>query len=683
MRVMTLSLSAALVLAPAAPAAGQDHDADSSKTAPTVGFDPSNLDRTVKPCEDFNRFANGGWIAKNQIPPQYPMWGTPGLMRDRNFEQLRGILEAAAAANAPKGSNEQKIGDYYASVQDMKTRDEAGFEPLKPWLDRIDAIKDAKDLPDALAYLVSYGIDSPFGIGAVPDFKNSRQNMAYSGQGGIGLPDRDYYFKDDGRSKMIREAYLKHIASLFELMGETPERSTADAATVMRIETRLAGASLSPTELRDPSSSYHPTDPAERKKLMPSFDWNRYLHSVGTPNVKTVNLAQPKFFAEVGVMLGDVPVEDWKTYLRWRLVNDVASTLSAPFEKADFDFYSGVLKGTRAMQPLWMRAIGATNNRLGEPLGQIYAKQYFPAESKRRIEALVTNLKAALRDDIGHLDWMGEATRKQALAKLDALAEKIGYPDHWQDYSKLEIDRGPYVLNVMRARHWAFERDVAKIDKPVDRTEWLAPPQTINAGYFPLSNEIFFPAAILQPPLFDPAADDALNYGAIGAVIGHEMTHGFDDEGAQFDADGNLKMWWSSADYEKFKSLTECVAKQFDGYTLEDGTHVQGSLVKGEAVADLGGLKIAWLAYQKSLEGKPKPADIDGFTAEQRFFLGFGQAWKTIARPQFELFQTKSDPHPLPRFRLNGTVANMQEFVEAFGCGETDSLPRKERCRIW
>jgi putative endopeptidase len=683
MRTLSFLLAATFVFAPAVCFAGGQGAGQSMPSAP-VGFDVANLDRSVGPCEDFNKFANGGWIAKNPIPPQYPAWGTPGIMRERNIAQLRSILEAAMKASPARGSNEQKIGDYYYSVQDTKTRDAEGVKPLGPWLARIDAAKDAKGVQDAFAYLVAYGVDSPFGIGAVPDFKNSRQNIAYVGQGGLGLPDRDYYVKDDERSKTIREAYVRHVAKTLELLGEDAQKAAAGAKIVMEIETRLANASLTNVELRDPSQSYHVMTAAERKALMPNFDWDRYLAAVGLKGTTAVNVAHPKFFTELNAMLAEVPVESWKVYLRWRLLNDVSSTLSTPFEQADFDFYNGVLRGTTVMQPLWMRAVTATSSRLGEALGQLYVKQYFPPESKKRIEALIANLRAALRDDIRQLDWMGDTTRKEALAKLDALGQKIGFPDAWVDYSKLDVDRGPYVMNVMRARRWAFDRDIAKVDKPVDRTEWLAPPQTINAGYFPLNNEIFFPAAILQPPLFDPAADDALNYGAIGAVIGHELTHGFDDQGAQFDAEGNLRRWWTPEDYSKFEARTACLEKQFDAYTLEDGTRVKGKLVKGEAIADLGGLKIAWLAYQKSLEGKTRPADIDGFTPEQRFFLGFGQAWKANARPQYEQFQSNTDPHPLPRFRLNGTVVNMPEFYKAFGCGEGAKMVRAaDRCQIW
>ena len=647
-------------------------------------IDPANLDHSVKPCEDFYRFANGGWIAAHPIPPEYASFGTPQVLRERNLEQLRTILEGAARARAAKGSNEQKIGDYYYSAMDTRTRDSAGLKPLGPWLKRIDDVKDRAGLLAAFAYLATYNVDSPFGIGSETDLKDSQRVIAVASQSGLSLPDRDYYLKDDDKSKKIREEFVKHVAKTFELMSEDAAKSAAEARSVMEIETRLAGASLTRIELRNPTNSYHPMTAEERKALTPNFAWDTYLPAAGLAGVSTINIAQPKFFKEVDAMLGDVPVANWKTYLRWRLVSFLSPMLSTPFEQESFEFNGGVLAGARVQAPLWKRAVTATSTRLGEAVGQLYAKQYFPPESKQRIKQLVANLRAALRDDLQRLTWISDTTRTAALAKLDALAEKIAYPDKWIDYSKMEVGRDSYALNLLRAQHWSYQRDLDKVGKPVDRSEWLAPPQTINAGYNPFANEIIFPAAILQAPLFDARADDAVNYGAIGAIIGHELTHGFDDQGAQFDADGNFKRWWTPEDYAKFQKLTQCVEDEYASFALADGTHLKGKLVKGEAIADLGGLKLAWLAYQKSLAGKPHPADIDGFTAEQRFFLSFGQAWKTVARPEAELLQTNTDPHPLPRFRLNGTVANMPEFFKAFGCGDADKMVRTtDRCEIW
>jgi putative endopeptidase len=684
MRLLSLLLTVSVALSAAGGSASKDTAAAQSKSAPTSGIDLSNFDRSVKPCEDFNRFANGGWLAKSSIPPEYPSWGTVQILREHTLDQLHTILDVIAKSKGKKGSNEQKIGDFYYSVMDTKTRDAEGVKPLAPWLKRIDDVKDASSLQAVFAYLATYNVDSPFGVGSIPDFRNSKQVVAIVGQSGISMPDRDYYLKDDEKSKAIRDEYVKHVAKTFELMGEAAPKAAADARTVMDVETRLAQGSLTRIELRNPAASYHMMTADERKALMPNLDWDRYLADAGLPGIGAINVAHPKFFTAVNAMLADVPVENWKTYLRWRLLDFASPMLSAPFQDESFNFNGRVLSGTKEMQPLWKRAVNATSGRLAEAVGQIYVKQYFPPQSKQRIKELVANLRAALREVIAQLDWMSEPTRKQALAKLDAFTEKIGYPDKWIDYSKLEVDRGPYVLNGLRGQRWAYQRDLDKVNKPVDRSEWLASPQTVNAGYNPLANEIIFPAAILQAPLFSAIVDDALNYGAIGAVIGHEMTHGFDDQGAQFDAEGNLKLWWTPEDYGKFQARTKCVEDQFSSYALADGTHLKGRLVKGEAVADLGGLKIAWLAYQKSLQGKPHPADIDGFTAEQRFFLSYSQAWKTLQTPQVELLQTNTDPHPLPRFRLIGTVSNMPEFFKAFGCGEADTMVRtKDRCAIW
>jgi putative endopeptidase len=682
MRFVSLSLAATLALAPTV---GLAAGGGQPKSDAASGFDVSNLDRSVQACEDFNKFANGGWMSKNPVPAEYPSWGTFAALRDRNIDAVHTILEAASKSKARKGSEEQKIGDYYYSALDTKTRDAEGIKPLAPWLKRIDEVKDAASLQDAWAALAAYNVDAPFGIGSAPDFKNSKMAIGIVGQGGLGLPDRDYYLKDDEKSKMIREEYLKHVGNIFRLAGDDEAKAAADARTVMDIETRLAKASLTNVELRDPSNSYHIMTADERKALTPNFDWDRYFAKTDVKISGTMNVAHPKFFAELNAMMTEVPLDAWKTYLRWHLMHATASTLSTPFGDENFNFYGRVLSGTKEQSPLWKRAVNATSSSLGEAVGSVYVKQYFPPESKRRMQELVSNLKAALRDDIQQLDWMSEATRKQAVAKLDAFKDKIGYPDKWKDYSRLEITRGAYAVNALNARHWAFVRDAEKIDKPVDRGEWGMTPQTVNAQYNPFNNDITFPAGILQPPFFNPTADDAVNYGAIGAVIGHEMTHGFDDQGARFDAEGNLKMWWTPEDFAKFTERAKCVEDEYSSFAIDDGTHVKGALVKGESIADLGGLKIAWLAYQKSLEGKPRPADVDGFTPEQRFFLGFAQVWASNSTPQFELLQTNTNEHPLGRFRLNGTVANMPEFFKAFGCGDNTKMVRSgpARCQIW
>jgi predicted metalloendopeptidase len=687
MRILTLSLAAAMALTPVAALAADGPGAVGSpkgaKPEATKGFDKANLDTSCKPCDDFNKYANGGWIAKNPVPPEYPTWGTFSALRDRNLDALKTILEESAAKKAAKGTSEQKIGDYFFSAMDTKTRDEVGVKPLEPMFARIDAVKSPDDLQNVIAYFQTYNVDPVFGIGALSDFKNSERVIAIVGQGGLGLPERDYYVNDDERSKEIRERYVAHVARILELGGASAADAAAQAKAVMAIETRLANASITNVELRDPNNSYNILTVAERKELTPHFDWDRYLKNVGQSSSTTLNVAHPKFFKEFDAMLGSVSLDDWKAYLRWRVLDSFAAALSTPFVDENFEFNAKFLAGTEQQQPLWKRSVAATSGSLGELVGEVYVARYFPPESKRRMVELVDNLKAALRDNISTADWMSDETRKQALAKLENFRTKIGYPDKWKDYSKLEVDRGPFVANAVRVQRWAFEDQMRKAGKPLDRSEWGMTPQTVNASFNPFRNDLTFPAGILQPPFFNPDADDAINYGAIGAVIGHEITHGFDDSGARFDANGNLRNWWTEKDLENFQARAKCVVDQFDGYTIADGTHLKGKLVSGESIADLGGLKIAWAAYHKSLEGKSEPAPIDGFTHEQRFFLGYAQVWAATHKPQFEQLQTNTDPHPLPRFRLNGTLSNMPEFHKAFGCKAGDPMVRAAQCVIW
>lgn len=687
MRFTSLSLAALICLSPTAVLASGPGSAGSPDKpgAAAPGFDITGMDTTCKPCDDFNKYANGGWVARNAIPAEYASWGTFAQLRDRNLDMLRTILEEASKANAAKGSAEQKIGDFFASAMDVKRIDEAGAKPLDAEFKRIDAITDAGSLQDVIAHLHGIGVDATFGVGSLPDFKNSTMTVFAIGQSGLGLPDRDYYFKDDERSKKIRDEYVAHVTKMFGLLGDDATKAAANAKTVMEFETRLAGASLKNTELRDPLASYHMMTPDERKALTPSFSWERYEMAIGLRNPGTVNVAHPKFVQEVDKMMTGVPMDAWKTYLRWTVVNAYADALSTPFVDQNFAFRGAILTGAKEQQPRWKKAVQATSGMLGEPLGEVYVTKYFPAESKRRMREMVANLKAALRDDIAGLEWMSDATRKEAIAKLDAFTDKIGYPDKWKDYSKLTVERGPYVDNVMRGRAWAFEDDLAKVGKPVDRSEWGMTPQTVNAQYNPLNNDITFPAAILQPPFFNAAADDAVNYGAIGAVIGHEITHGFDDQGRQFDAKGNLRDWWTEADGKNFESRAKCIVDLYTEFTIDNGSKVNGELVQGEAIADLGGLKIAYFAYKRSLKGKPEPKPIDGFSAEQRFFLGFARVWAGHARPEFEQLQVNTNVHALPRFRLLGTLANMPEFHAAFGCKEGDRMvrPTANRCLIW
>lgn len=687
MRFSALSLATILCLTPATGAASGPTGGpvpDPSKPV-NSGFDIGGMDTSCKPCDDFNRFANGGWLTKNAIPAEYASWGTFAELRDRNLASLKTILEEAGNAKAAKWSSEQKIGDFYASAMNVKLIDELGAKPLDAEFKRIAAISDAGTLQDAIAHLHMLGVGATFEGGALPDFKNSTMNVYAVGQSGLGLPDRDYYFNDDERSKKIRDEYVSHLTKMFTLLGDDAAKAAASAKTVMEFETRLATGSLKNTELRDPSASYHMMTSAERKALTSTFSWDRYENAIGLKAGATINVAHPKFIQEVDAMMKSVQLDAWKTYLRWALVNAYADTLSTPFVEQNFAFKGVVLTGAKQQQPRWKKAVQSTSGMLGEPLGQVYVAKHFPAESKRRMQEMVANLKAALREDLESLEWMQDATRKAALTKLESFTDKIGYPDKWKDYSTLEVDRGPYVQNVMRGRMWGYKDDLAKVGKAVDRAEWGMNPQTVNASYNPLNNDITFPAGILQPPFFTAAADDAVNYGAIGAVIGHEITHGFDDEGRKFDSKGNLTDWWTEADGKNFEGRAKCIVDQYSEFTIDGGKKVNGELVQGEAIADIGGLKIAYKAYKRSLKGKPEPAPIDGYTHDQRFFLGFARVWASHARPEFEELQVKTNVHALPRFRLRGTLANMPEFHTAFECKDGDAMVRgtSNRCVIW
>ena len=686
MRLTALSLATCLFLTPTIGYASGPGGSSPDPAPPSgPGFDISGMDTTCKPCDDFNRFSNGGWLTKNAIPAEYASWGTFAELRDRNLDSLKNILEEAAKANAPKGTSEQKIGDFYATAMDVKAIDELGAKPLDAEFKRIAAITDAASLQDVIAHLHTIGVGATFEGGALPDFKNSTAMVFAVGQSGLGLPDRDYYFNEDERSKKIRDEYVSHLTKMFTLLGDDATKAAANAKTVMDVETKLAEGSLKNTELRDPAASYHMMTPAERKALTPTFSWERYESAIGLKAGATINVAHPKFMQQFDGMMKSVSLDDWKTYLRWTLLNAYADALSTPFVDQNFAFKGVVLTGAKQQQPRWKKAVQATSGMLGEPLGEVYVKKYFPAESKRRMKEMVSNLKAALHDELEKIEWMQDATRKAALAKLEAFTDKIGYPDKWKDYSSLEIDRGPYAQNVMRGRMWGFKDDLSKVGKPVDRTEWGMTPQTVNAQYNPLNNDITFPAGILQPPFFTAEADDAVNYGAIGAVIGHEITHGFDDQGRQFDAKGNLTDWWTEADGKNFDGRAKCIVDQYSEFAIDGGKKVNGELVQGEAIADIGGLKIAYAAYKRSLKGKPEPAPIDGYTHEQRFFLGFARVWASHARPEFEELQVKTNVHALPRFRLLGTLANMPEFHAAFGCKEGDKMVRgtANRCVIW
>ena len=650
------------------------------------GFDKSRMDASAAACTDFYQFANGAWLKNTEIPAAFSSWGSFNILAENNRKTLHEILEESAKnSKAKPGSVEQKIGDYYATCVDETKREAEGAKPLAPELARIDKIKSVKDVQAEVAHLHSIGTPTLFGFGSLPDLKNSSMVIGFAGQGGLSLPTNEYYTKDDERSKELRTKFVEHMTNMFKLVGDTPEAAAKNAQTVMAIQTRLAQNSRTPVQLRDFSKQYNKMGPADLAKLTPNFSWGDYFAGLGLPKNLEINVAHPEFFQALDKMLTEVPIADWKTYLRWHLITDAANALSTNFETESFNFYGKTLQGRKEQYPRWRRCVSSTDAALGEALGQVYVGRAFTPEAKARMQTMVNNLIAAFRERVNSNAWMSDETRKAALNKLAAFHQKIGYPEKWIDYTTLDVKRDTYMQNALRAANFAVRRDLNKIGKPIDRGEWGMTPPTVNAYNNWLQNEIVFPAGILQPPFFNAEADDAINYGAIGAVIGHEITHGFDDQGAKFDLEGNLKDWWTPADLKNFESRSECVVNQFSGFEVEPGLNMTGKLVSGESIADLGGLTVAYAAFKKSMEGKPRPADIDGFSPEQRFFLGWAQVWAEKYTPESARLQAQSDPHPLSRFRVNGPLSNMPEFAEAFQCkvGDTMVRPAEQRCQVW
>ena len=646
------------------------------------GFSTANMDMTANPCLDFYQYACGTWMANNPVPPDQSRWGTFDALGDRNRQVLRGILEKASVNDPKRDAVEQKIGDFYATCLDEASIDKLGTKPLDPEWKRIDAIQTKAEMLDALAQLHLLGVGAFFNFSSEPDAKNSMQVIAGADQGGLGLPDRDYYLKDDPKTVKLRDGYVAHVQKMLELAGETPAQAAADARAVLRIETDLAKGSLDRVARRDPSQTYHKMSVKELSALSPAIDWPKYFADLNTPAFSDLDVAAPNFFKALDAVIKDTSLADLKTYLRWHLLHSEATLLPAAFVNENFHFFGQTLTGATELKPRWKRCVEATDDDLGFALGQKYVEQAFPPDAKARVLGMVQEIENMLGDDIHSVDWMTPATKEQALIKLRAVTNKIAYPDKWRDYSSVKIVLGDAIGNDERATQFEVRRQLGKIGTPVDRGDWNMTPPTVNAYYSPLQNSINFPAGILQPPFFDNRLDAAVNYGGIGAVMGHELTHGFDDQGRQYDAKGNLRNWWTPEDAAEFEKRAECFIKEYSAFTPVDGVHLNGKLTLGENTADNGGMHLAFMALMKSLDGHPQPK-IDGFNAQQRFFLGYGQVWCQNVRPEAARLRAQTDPHSDGRDRVNGVVGNMPEFREAFACHEGQAMVHAPACRVW
>ena len=666
--LVALPLAAALVRAQAP-----------APKASASGLQLDAIDRTADACIDFFQYACGAWMAKNPIPADRSSWGRFDELQERNNETLRKILDAAAAGRDPASKN---IGDYYASCMDETAINAKGAAPLDPLLKKIAALTSVNGLAPVVAELHTIGVNPFFTFGAEADFKDASVEMAIADQGGLGLPDRDYYFRDDAKSVELRKQYVEHIGKMAALLGDAPDRAAAAAQHAMKIEAALAKAALDAVSRRDPNKIYHKLSAAELQALTPQFQWPQYFTSIGAPPVYALNVTEPEFFKAIGQTLASTPIEEIKSYLRWHVAHASAAVLPTAFVDENFRFYGTLLTGAKELRPRWKRCVDYTDGDLGEALGQAFVKEAFGAQAKADTLKMVHELEAALEADIHGLSWMTDTTKKEALVKLHAITEKIGYPERWRDYSALAINRGDALGNSQRSNAFEFHRQLGKIGKPVDKTEWEMTPPTVNAYYNPLQNNINFPAGILQPPFYSASADAAVNFGGSGAVIGHELTHGFDDQGRQFDARGNLKDWWTAADGKAFDDRAQCFVDQYSSLTAVDDVKVNGKLTLGENVADNGGLRISLMAYLARIKAEPATT-IDDFTPEQRVLLGWGQVWCDNMRPEFARMLAQTNPHSPARERVNGVVSNMPEFQKAFSCKAGTPMVRQNQCRVW
>jgi predicted metalloendopeptidase len=664
-----------------AAAQGASQTPSQPNLTPSLTFTP--VDRSVDPCVDFYQFSCGSWLKNNPIPPDQPAWGRFNELAERNRLILRDILEDAAK-EAKRTPNEQKIGDFYASCMDEEAVNRKGSAILDPEFKRIDALKSKDELPALLAHLHRARVDVLFAFDSGPDFKNVNEVIGQADQGGLSLPDRDYYLKDDPKSVELRKAYVAHVTNMFKLLGDSPEKASAKATAVMNIETALAKGSMDRVARRDPANIYHKLTEKDWQALTPSVAWPQYLANLGAPEVASLNVAAPDFFKALNLELKDVPLEDLKAYLRWHVVTDAAGHNALPdaFVAENFNFFGKTLVGAKEIRPRWKRCVGEVDRELGEALGLAYVERTFPPEAKERTLEMVHALETALHRDVATLPWMTEATKKQALIKLDAIQNKIGYPNKWRDYGNLTIVKGDALGNYLRASEFEVQRRMNKIGKPFDKQEWQMTPPTVNAYYDPTENDVNFPAGILQPPFYDFKADKGLNFGGIGAVIGHELTHGFDDQGRLFDKDGNLKDWWTADDAKAFERQAQCLVDEYDRFVAVDEVHVKGKLTLGENTADNGGLRIASMALEDSLAGKPQEK-IDGFTEEQRLFLGWGQIWCQNETDEIARLRALTNEHSPNRFRVNGVVRNMPEFKKAWGCKTGQPMAPENACRVW